>query len=63
MTRRLKVLMIEVIANSMAVLVGLVLGVSFLSRLLQRAVQVSYANTARVEASQLDDELRRFNND
>ncbi|MDW3175790.1 MAG: hypothetical protein R8J94_00240 [Acidimicrobiia bacterium] len=55
--------MIEVIANSMAVLVGLVLGVSFLSRLLQRAVQVSYANTARVEASQLDDELRRFNND
>lgn len=56
-------LMIEVIANSMAVLVVLVLGVCFLSRLLQRAVQVSYANTARAEASQLDDELRRFNDD
>ena len=55
-------LMIEVVANSMAVLVALVLGVAFVSRLLHRAVDVSFATTARGEASHLDDELRRFNN-
>ena len=56
-------LMIEVVANSMLVLVALILGVTVLGRLLQRAVDVTFANTARVEASQLDDEFRRFNND
>ncbi len=46
----------------MLVLVALVLGVAVLGRLLQRAVDVTFAKTARAEASQLDDEFRHFNN-
>lgn len=55
-------LMIEVVANSMLVIVALVVGVSLLGRVLQRAVHVSFAKTAQSEASQLDEDLRRFNN-
>lgn len=62
MKRRQMMLMIEVVANSMLVLVALVLGVSLLGRVLQRAVNVSFAKTAQAEAAQLDEELRRFNN-
>lgn len=56
-------LLIEVVANSMLVILALTFGLSMLNRLLQRAVEISFANTARVEAQQLDDELRRLDSD
>lgn len=55
-------LMIEVVANSLMVLIALVLGMLLFNRLLQRAVEMSFAKTARVEASRLDDELRHLDN-
>lgn len=53
-------LMIEVVANSMLILVALVLGISLLNRLLQRAVEISFASTAKAESADLDEELRRL---
>lgn len=55
-------LMIEVVANSMMVLVALVVGMLLFNRALHRVVEVSFAKTAQVEASRLDDELRHLNN-
>ena len=57
-------LMIEVVANSMLVLVAMVFGITVLNRLLQRAVEISFAKTAHGEAANLEDEMRqRFNRD
>lgn len=54
-------LLIEVVANSMLLILGLLIGFIVLNRLLQRAVELSFAKTARTEASDLDDQLRRLN--
>lgn len=45
----------------MLLLLGLFVGFVILNRLLQRAVELSFAKTARTEASDLDDQLRRLN--
>ncbi len=53
--------MIEFVAATMLFLIALTVGGLALNWILQRMVEASFAKTARVEASSLDDELRRFN--
>ena len=55
-------LAIEVIANTMLVL--LLLGVSLIgfNRLLQKVIENSYAKIAQVEASTLDEQWRQMQN-
>ena len=55
-------LAIEVIANTMLVL--LLLGVSLIgfNRLLQKVIENSYAKIAKVEASTLDEQWRQMQN-
>jgi len=46
------------------VLVAMVVGITVLNRLLQRAVEISFAKTAHDEAAHLEDEMRQhFNRD
>ena len=54
-------LMVEVVAATMLFLIALTVGGLVLNWMLQRLVDASFAKTARVEASNLDEQLRRFN--
>ncbi len=54
-------LMVEVIAYSMVTVIGLVVGGFVTHVFFQRLIELNVARVARVEASGLDDELRRFN--
>lgn len=54
-------LMVEVIAYSMVTVIGLVVGGFVTHVFFQRLIEFNVARVARVEASDLDDELRRFN--
>ena len=54
-------LMVEVVAATMLFLIALTVGGLGLNWILQRLVEASFAKTARVEASNLDEQLRRFN--
>ena len=56
-------LLIEVVANSMILALTLIVVLVILNRLLRRVVDVSFARTARAEASNLDEQLRQLNND
>lgn len=54
-------LMVEVVAFSMLAIVALAAGGWTMHVVLQQLVQLSMARVARVEASNLDEELRRLN--
>ena len=54
-------LMVEVIAYSMVTVIGLAVGGFVTHVFFQRLIEFNVARVARVEASDLDDELRRFN--
>lgn len=54
-------LIVEVIAYSMVTVIGLVVGGFVTHVFFQRLIEFNVARVARVEASDLDDELRRFN--
>ena len=54
-------LMVEVVAATMVFLIALTAGGFALNWFLQRLVEASFAKTARVEASNLDEQFRRFN--
>jgi len=56
-------LLIEVVANSMILALTLIVVLVILNRLLQRVVDLSFARTARAEASNLDEQLRQLNSD
>ena len=56
-------LLIEVVANSMILVVMLIVGFVVLHRLLRRGVEISFARMARAEASKLDEQLRQLNTD
>lgn len=47
----------------MVLVLILIAGSLVLNRLLQRVVEVSFARTARAEASDLDEQLRELNSD
>lgn len=54
-------LMVEVIAYSMVTVIGLTMGGFVTHCFFQRLIEINMARVARVEASTLDDELRRMN--
>lgn len=51
-------LMIEVVANSMMIVIALALGLRWLNLLLHRLVEQNFAKVASIEARRLDDEWR-----
>ena len=53
--------MVEVIAYSMVTVIGLTVGGFAIHCFFQRLIEINMARVARVEASNLDDELRRMN--
>ena len=54
-------LMVEVVAYTMVTVIGLVVGGFMTHVFFQRLIEFNMARVARVEASNLDDELRRLN--
>ena len=56
-----RMLMVELVALLMIMVIAISAGVSALHILIQRLAELTMERTARVEASGLDDELRRFN--
>ena len=53
-------LAIEVIASSMFLIVGLIIGGVVLTRALERFVQHTHARLARIEAQDLDEKFRQI---
>ena len=54
-------LLIEFVAATMCLILALTVGGLALNWLMQRMVEASFAKMARVEAQNLDEQLRRFN--
>lgn len=54
-------LMVEVVAYSMVTVIGLVVGGFIAHNFLHFLIELNISRLARVEATNLDDELRRMN--